>query len=253
MVAPISIQLYTLRDEAQKDFPGLIERLGRIGYVGVEPAGLQGLSPAQFRRLTDEAGLRIGSTHSPLPVGDDAQKILDEQQALGVEDLVNAFGPPERFASQDEVKKLADEMNRALENAKPRGVRLGYHNHFWEFQNKIGERTAYDVFFNLLEPEIFAEVDTYWAAVGGQDPASLVSALGSRARMLHIKDGPADGPRSAMTAVGSGTLDVAGIIAANPAVEWLIVELDRCDTDMFEAVEQSYRYLVGSGLAEGRK
>ncbi len=196
MAAPISIQLYTLRAEAQKDFPGVIERLGRIGYVGVEPAGLQGLSPAEFRRLTDEAGLRIGSTHSPLPLGDDAEKILDEQQALGVEDLIHAFGPPDRFASEDEVKKLADEMNRALENAKRRGVRLGYHNHFWEFQNKIGDRTAYDVFFDLLEPEIFAEVDTYWAAVGGQDAARVVSGLGSRARMLHIKDGPADGSRS---------------------------------------------------------
>ena len=60
MAAPISIQLYTLRAEAKKGLPGVIERLGRIGYVGVEPAGLQGLSPAEFRRLTDAAGLRIG-------------------------------------------------------------------------------------------------------------------------------------------------------------------------------------------------
>ena len=252
MPAPISIQLYTLREEAKTDFPAVIERLGRIGYVGIEPAGLQGLSAAEFRRLAADAGLVIGSSHVSLLLGDDAQQLLDEQQELGNENLIVAFGPPERFSSEDGVKRLADELNRSLANAKRHGMKLGYHNHFWEFQNQIGGRAAYDVFLELLEPEIFVEIDVYWARVGGQDPAELVARLGPRARMLHIKDGPADGPASAMTAVGSGTLDIAGIASANPAVEWLIVELDRCDTDMFEAVEQSYRFLVGEGIAEGR-
>jgi sugar phosphate isomerase/epimerase len=253
MTAPISIQLYTLREQAKNDFPAVIRRLGEIGYVGIEPAGLQGLTAVEFRRLAQEAGLVIGSSHAQLPLGDDAEKILDEQQEIGNENLIVAFGPPERFASEDSVKQMADELNQGFEKVRARGMHLGYHNHYWEFQSEIGGRPAYDVFFEHLDPGIFAEVDVYWAKVGGQDPATVIAGLGPRARMLHLKDGPADDPRSAMTAVGSGTLDIAAIAATNPAVEWLIVELDQCDTDMFEAVEQSYRFLVGEGLAEGRK
>ncbi len=57
------------------------------------------------------------------------------------------------------------------------------------------------------------------------------------------------------TAVGSGKLDMPAIIgAADPSVlEWLVVELDNCDTDMLQAVKQSYRYLVSSGLAAGNR
>ena len=77
--------------------------------------------------------------------------------------------------------------------------------------------------------------------------------LGARAPLLHIKDGPCvmDAP---MTAVGDGVQDVSGIVAAGVgATEWLIVEIDRCATDMLEAVTKSYRYMIGKGLAHGRR
>jgi sugar phosphate isomerase/epimerase len=68
---------------------------------------------------------------------------------------------------------------------------------------------------------------------------------------LHIKDGPADDPASDMTAVGDGVIDVAGIAAASRAA-WHVVELDRCATDMLEAVEKSHRFLTEGGFAVGR-
>jgi sugar phosphate isomerase/epimerase len=252
MPAPVSVQLYTLREEARADFPAVLARLGRIGYVGVETAGLHDLSPAEFRRHLSDAGLVVSSAHVPLPLGDAAAKVLDEQQEIGTSCVVVAFLPPDRFETEDGVRRCADELNEAHENAKVRGMSLGYHNHYWEFASRVGDRPAFDVLFERLDPHVFAEVDTYWAKVGGQDPAKVVAGLGARARLLHLKDGPADDPASPMTAVGRGSLDIAGIARANPSVEWLIVELDRCATDMFEAVEQSHRFLVGERIAEGR-
>ena len=99
---------------------------------------------------------------------------------------------------------------------------------------------------------MFAQVDTYWVQVGGANPAQVVADLGDRVRSLHIKDGPADGTSSPNTAVGGGVMDVAAIVAANPGVEWHIVELDACATDMTDAIAQSYRYLTGQGLSRGR-
>ncbi len=248
---PISVQLYSLRDEAAADFPAVIERLARIGYAGVEPAGFHGMAPRELRRRVEAAGMVISSAHITLPVGDSANEILDVQQEIGAEDVVVAFLPPDRFADSDQIFVTADQLNRARENVTARGMRLGYHNHNWEFSTRIDDRPAYEILFEQLHSEIFAEVDVYWAQVGGSDPVEVVRSLGSRARLLHIKDGPADSPKSAMTAAGAGVIDIAGIAGVADAA-WYIVELDRCETDMFEAVEQSYEYLVGEGLARGR-
>ena len=92
------------------------------------------------------------------------------------------------------------------------------------------------------------EVDTYWAAVGGQDVPALLGRLGDRVRYLHVKDGPVtrDDP---MTAVGAGLMPVAEILAACPSAEWHVVELDRCATDVLIAVRDSLAWLAARGLA----
>ncbi len=93
------------------------------------------------------------------------------------------------------------------------------------------------------------EVDTYWAAVGGQDVPALLGRLGERVRYLHVKDGPVtrDGP---MTAVGAGRMPVAEILAAAPPAAWRVVELDRCATDMMTAVADSLTWLASQGLVQ---
>lgn len=253
MRPPVSVQLYSLREEAAADLPATLARLGEIGFVGVEPAGLHGLSAAEFRRHAQGAGLSIGSAHAALPVGDDAARVLDAQQELGCDTLVVPMLPPDRFTDLDGVEAVAEDLNRACENARARGLRLGYHNHWWEFRELEGGRSAYELLFERLVPEVLAEVDIYWARVGGRDPARLLEELGSRARLLHVKDGPADEPRSAMTAVGDGVVDVKAALQAAPEAEWHIVELDRCDTDMFQAIERSYHWLVEGGHSRGAR
>jgi sugar phosphate isomerase/epimerase len=137
--------------------------------------------------------------------------------------------------------------------AKPHGVRIGIHNHWWEFKTKIGGSSAYSLLMEQA-PYAFSELDTFWAAHGGADPVQVVADYKSRLPMLHIKDGPIEAGRP-HTAVGQGDMDIPGIIsAADPSVlEWLIVELDECATDMLTAVRESYEYLVSTGLGYGSK
>jgi sugar phosphate isomerase/epimerase len=252
LTARISIQLYSLREEAKRNgLAGVIDRLGRIGYAGVEPAGLHELSPADFRKRVADAGMVISSAHVALPAAAAVNEVLDQQAAIGNDTLVVPFLPPEEFKDESAVRRVADRLNGFNEAVRARGARLGYHNHWWEYSNRIGAEHAHAVLFRLLDPSVFAEVDTYWTRVGGEDPVRVVRDLGERAHLLHIKDGPADKPESPMTAVGEGVLDVAGITRASQAA-WHVVELDRCATDMFEAVEKSHRYLTRGGYAVGR-
>jgi sugar phosphate isomerase/epimerase len=249
---PISIQLYTLRDQCEKDFRAVIERVADIGYAGVEPAGLYGLRPEELRKLVEDNGMRVSSTHVQGRVdGDDIDRLADEAAATGAPYLVVPFLPPDRFTETDSVLRLAERIGRAVEPVTSRGMKLAYHNHNFEFV-QIDGRTAYDVFVEALDPRIVLEVDIYWAQTGGRDPASLVAQLGPRVPLLHVKDGPCT-PNDAMLAVGDGKVDVPAVLAANESVEWHIVELDRFDGAMWDAVQRSYDYLTTNGLSQGKK
>ena len=82
------------------------------------------------------------------------------------------------------------ELNQAAVKAADHGLRLGYHNHDFELSSIVGGRPGLEVLADALDPAVILEVDTYWAAVGGQDVPALLGRLGDRVRYLHVKDGP---------------------------------------------------------------
>jgi sugar phosphate isomerase/epimerase len=252
MTADVSIQLYSLREEAAVDFRAVLARLGRIGFVGVETAGFHGLTGSDVRRTLDDAGLVASSAHVGLAKRDDYDRALDDHQELGCSTVVIPALGPASFADLDAIRAAADLINATNERVRARGLTLGYHNHYWELQSVIDDRPALLHLFDRVDGSVLAEVDVYWARVGGVDPAELVAELGERAALLHVKDGPAGDPSQAMLAVGDGAIDVAAVVAAAPAARWHIIELDRCDSDMFAAVERSYHYLVEHRLSRGR-
>lgn len=267
---PISIQLYTLRDEAAKDFPAVLRRLAEIGYKGVEPAGFFNFTPKDFRAYVEDLGMVVSSTHSPWARIDNTQEVIDTCGILGVTMVAGGYGTKE-FATIEDIRRTADEVAKINAKLKAGGLTLTLHNHAWEFE-KIDGRIKYDIFAELC-PDVHFELDTYWAAnFGENDAAEMVRRFGDRSPLLHIKDGPFVRPESryneetsqlevlnaddaALLAVGSGKNDIKGIIAAmNPAVtQWLVVEQDNSKTDMFECVESSYRYLTSNGLAAGNR
>jgi sugar phosphate isomerase/epimerase len=250
---PIAVQLYSLRAEATQDLRAVLQTVARIGYLGVEFAGLQGNDPRTVRSWLAELGLTPVSAHARLLDGADAaERTLDELAAVGLDTVVVPWAPPERFQTLAGVASVAEQLDEVQRLAASRGMSLGYHNHHFELASTIDGQTALSHLFRLASPIVLAQVDTYWVQVGGADPARVVTDLGGRVRSLHLKDGPADGTSSPNTAVGGGVMDVPAIVAANPEVQWHIVELDACATDMTEAIAQSYRYLTGHGLSRGR-
>ena len=152
----------------------------------------------------------------------------------------------------DLIKKTCDLFNEASAVAVSAGLTFGVHNHWWEYQQVEG-RWVYQVMLELLDPAIFFELDTYWIKTAGSDPAQVVKEFGKRAPMLHIKDGPC-AKGQPMTAVGDGVMDFPSIVKAGAGItEWMVVEIDAVAGDMMQAVEKSYKYLVGAGLARGNK
>jgi sugar phosphate isomerase/epimerase len=247
---PIAVQLYSLRDALAADFVGVVERLATVGYAGVETAGSYGGSPKFARDLFDNLGLRVSSAHSPLPLGDSKQAVLDTIQQLGATTLVFPWIAPETFRSLEGIQRLADQLNEADAILRAANIKLAYHNHDFEFTPWADGTIPHQQLQRLIAPTIGFELDTYWIKVAGSDPAQVVRDLADRTPLLHLKDGLID-PVKPMVALGDGVLDFPSIVAATKA-EWLIVELDECGTDMLTAVEQSYHYLISKGLGHGR-
>lgn len=250
MSSPIALQLYTLRESMVNDFEGVVRRVAAMGYIGVETAGFPGTTPEKASRLFQSLGLAVPGAHLPMPVGDQKQASLDTANALGTKRMINGLGP-DHFTSVDKIKAACDQFNAAGAVAAEHGFTFGIHNHWWEFLQVEG-RLVCDIMLEHLEPSVFFELDVYWVQTGGADPVDVVKRLGKRAPILHIKDGSCN-REEPMTAVGKGKVNIPGVIGAGVgSSEWLIVELDRCATDMADAVEQSYRYLVDNGLGSGR-
>ena len=244
MTAPIGLQLYSLRQYFQDDFRGTIEKVAAMGYTGVETAGFPGTTPENAKKLFDKLGLTVTSSHSPMPLGDDKQQVLDTLAVIECPHLVCPWMDPGYYESADKMKKLADILNQAYAVATENGMKFSYHNHDFEYALVDGQPAFYTL-MKYLDPGINFELDTYWIKVAGQDPAVVTAKMGVRSPLLHIKDGPAT-KEADMTALGEGVVNIAGILkAAQPYNQWYIVELDRCATDMLEAVEKSYRYLAG--------
>ncbi len=262
-LAKIAVQLYSVRKEIEKDIKGTLQRLQAIGFEAVETAFWpKDISIKQAAALIKEAGLSVCSAHVELPIGAQKELMIDAAREFGCTKMIWHGWPEDiRYASLEGTRQLAAIYNEVNKFAKGNGLSFGIHNHWWEFRNKVGKRLVYEELLNLLDPDIFFEIDTYWVKVAGHDPAAIVKKFGKRAPLLHIKDGPAiwreslaDDNPDAMVAVGKGTQDFPSIIkAADGHTQWLIVEMDKTEGDVFEALQDSYNYLVKEGLGQGSK
>lgn len=230
--------------------------------IGLAPAVREAVAPwtveaRRLKRLLGDSGLVVCSAHTGLPEGEDAESLFEEQELLGNDLLIvpslSALpnGANDDLDTLEMLKRTAERFNAAASFAATRGMRVGYHNHFWEWSSSIDGRPAWDVFWDHLDRSVVAELDIYWAQVAGCDPAQVIADLGPRAQLVHVKDGPlvVDQP---MTAVGTGRAAIAPALGASEHVRWHIVEIDESATDIFEAVEQSARWLVDQGFSSDR-
>lgn len=245
---PVSVQLYSLRAESERDFDGVLTSLAEAGFQGVEPFNLFGMTPTGFRNRVEALGMRVSSSHHPFANRAPVSQTVEILGELGLQRAIGGYAPAD-FQDLDAVKRTADTTNRLIDDLGASGMTLALHNHWWEFAEIDGRLATHR--FQDLVPRVEFELDTYWAAnFGACDPAQELARICSRTPLLHLKDGPLI-KGEPMVALGQGRQDIAGILAAaNPQVlEWAIVELDACATDMLTAVKDSLSYLTSSKLA----
>ena len=243
----IGVQLYTVRAPMSEDVAGTLDAVAAIGYREVEFAGYFGHSPAEVREWLDAAGLVSPAAHVGIPelTGAGLEASIETALTLGQRWLVLPSLPGD-MQTADGYRQAADLLNAAGAAAAGADLRVGYHNHAFEFET-VGEdgATGYDLLLEHLDPGLVdLEIDFHWSAAAGVDSAALLRENPGRFPLCHVKDISTDGR---MVEVGAGEIDWAGLFALSgtAGLRHYFVEHDRPD-DPMASIEASYRFLSGT-------
>ena len=267
---PIGLELYTVRQEFLKDPKGTLQRVAAIGYGEVELFSFGKNTPAEVKRMVEAAGLKAPAGHcSAEDLKKDTSPLIGRFREAGLEYMVCSFpahrpGAPQSVTgiarhssapgfSEDDYKWMAEVFNQTGEKCHQAGIQFGYHNHNLDFKS-FDDKPALDVLLASTDPKLVKlELDCYWAARAGKDPADSLTRYAGRVPLLHIKDMQAGTTPTtdiskggdAFTEVGRGVIDWKRIFQAAPeaGVKHYFVEQDISERSPLESARISYEYL----------
>jgi sugar phosphate isomerase/epimerase len=218
---PMGIEMYSVRNELQKDPQGTVRAIAAIGYQGLEfYAPYFEWSHAQakeMKKLLDDLGIRCFSTHNDASYmkQEHIQNAIDLNLNLGSKYVVMASSQPK--PGLDGWKEIADALNFAAEKLEASGLKAGYHNHQLEFTPVDGVRPM-EILAKNTKPSVMLQLDVGTCLEAGSDPVAWIRANPGRIRSLHCKDW-APGPDKGYSVLfGEGVADWKAIFAAAESV-----------------------------------
>jgi sugar phosphate isomerase/epimerase len=235
---PLGLQLWSVRNMLAKDVPGTLAQVKAWGFDEVETFGPFG---AEIAPQLKAAGLKVRAMHVGYDrLSGDMARALRDAEAVGATTLLNPYLPHQQkpMASREEILKAAGDFAKWSKQCRAAGKRFGYHIHGQEF-GPAPEGTLFDVLAKESGPDVGFEADVYWVKAGGADPVALMKKYPGRIWYTHLKDmakGVAPGSEAthreeSNVVLGTGQMDVKGILAAGPeaGVEVHFIEDESAD------------------------
>lgn len=265
---PPGIQLWTVKDDMAKDPAGTLKALGRMGFKRVEAAGWYDRTPAQFRKMVQDAGLDCVSCHYGM--GDlmkDADSRLAFAKEVGVKYVVASSPASTRqldpkkpwpvavaeAMSVQDWRANAEAMNRIGAKARALNMRFGYHNHSAELLSYNGFVPLDEIVRRTNPANVVLELDIGWVAAAGHDPVTIIRKHAPRIHLLHIKDQvSAERVPGKMikddrtTVIGKGTINWPAVFRAaekSPIYSYFYEQEDPFTEPALQAARKSLAYL----------
>jgi len=231
------IQLYSVRDLTEKNMEEALRQVSELGYKFVEFAGFFGIPAEEIKGMLDKYGLKVSGTHTGWKeIAEHFEETVAYHKAIGNKNIIIPGGD---FSDQKKLDALIDMINEFQPKLAAEGITLGYHNHHKEFlPNKDGSNIEDQLIYRT---NVMLEIDTYWAYVGMKNPVALLERLKDRVKVIHIKDGDANGNG---TPLGMGEAPVAAVYAK--AIEMglpMVVESETCKPDGMTEAKICIEYL----------
>lgn len=238
---PIGLELYSVRDELQKDLMGTVRGVAKMGYQCVEfYSPYFDWTPEyarQVRAEMDELGIHCYSTHNDLasftPEG--IGKAIDLNKILGARYIVLAY--PGDLTNLDGYKRVAATLNKANDTMKGQGLHAGYHNHDAEWKPLDGQKPI-ELLAATLDKSIMLQLDVGTCLEAGGDPVAWVNRNPGRIRSMHVKDwSPAQGYK---VLTGEGIAPWKKLFAAaerTGGIEYYLIEQEGSDYPEMKTAE----------------
>ena len=245
---PIALQLYSVREDCEKDLPAVLSAVAKMGYEGVEFAGYYGRSAKELRAMLDDVGLKVAGTHIGLNtlLGDALQATVEFNQVLGNKFLIVPGLPQERTASRAAWLETAGIFNDIADKLKPLGMYTGYHNHHTEFRPLDGE-LPWDTFFGNTKPEVVMQIDAGNALHGNADPVPFLERYPGRALTVHLKEHSRTNDKAILGEGDVRWADLFRLCETTGKTEWYIVEQESYAYPPLECVERCLKALKAMG------
>lgn len=243
---PIGLELYSVRDELQKDPEGTVRAVAHMGYQCVEfyAPYFEWTEPQakSMRKLLDDLGIRCYSTHNGEDYfsKDKISKARDLNLTLGTKYMVMASSNPK--PGIDGWKAIADELNSAADFLAPAGLKTGYHNHQPEFKTEDGVRPI-EVLAKNTKPTVMLQLDVGTCLNSGGDPAAWIRSNPGRIRSIHLKDWSSDPAKGYEVLFGEGDAKWKDIFAAAESVGGVEYYLLEQEGSRFGELETAKRCL----------
>jgi sugar phosphate isomerase/epimerase len=200
----LGIQLYSVREDMKKDPTGTLKQLAEIGFRYVEHANyidrkFYGYSATGFKKLLDGLGLKMLSGHTVFGRNhwDDMKKDFTDAWKFTVEDaaaagqkyVISPWLDDSYRKSFDDLKRYMEVFNRCGELCKKSGMKFGYHNHDFEFSQKLNNMRVYDIILQHTDPALVAQqLDIGNLYNGGAIALDIVKEYPGRFELMHVKD-----------------------------------------------------------------
>lgn len=250
---PLGLQLYSLRDEFNKDVPGTLAKVHGFGFHEVELAGTYGKSAEEFNALLKASHLTAVAGHFGFErFRDDPEGVAKEAKALGLQWAGTAWVPHKGEVTEDWARETAKVFNNAGEVLAKHGIKFYYHNHGYEFVKHM-DGTLFDLLVKETKPGVvYFEMDVMWTVFPGQDPTKLMEKHTGRWALMHIKDLKKGVPTGSLSGgtdnkngvvIGTGQTDWPALLKASQkaGVKHYFIE-DESPT-VLEQIPQSLKYL----------
>jgi sugar phosphate isomerase/epimerase len=218
---PVGVQLYSVREDCKKDFPGTLASIAKMGYAGVEFAGFWNCSATEIRKMLDFNGLVACGSHTPSEnvQPDKLAVTIEFNQVIGNHFII----VPDMSGKTRQVwLDKAKQFNDIAAQLQPLGLSIGYHSHFHDFHPVEGE-APWEIFGENTDPEVILQLDTSNCCDGGADPLAELEKFPGRTRSIHIK--PNGGGPEAV--IGEDKINWAGIFSfceGKGGTQWYVVE-----------------------------
>ena len=200
----LGLQLYSVRDDMKKDPIGTLTQLAKMGYKNVEHANyinrkFYGYTAAEFKKILDDLGLKMPSGHTVMGKNhwDADKKVFSDSWKYTIEDagymgqkyVISPSMEESMRTTYDDMLRYMDVFNKCGELCQKSGMKFGYHNHYFEFSEKLNNIKVFDIMMKNMDPKlVIMQLDIGNMYIAGAKALDILSQYPGRFEMLHVKD-----------------------------------------------------------------